>query len=54
LINITPAVTGGTDRYQTSLPGPNGHEMRIHLAGGVHFTAYGDSLMARAIATGIG
>jgi len=53
-IDITPAVTGGTDRYQAFLPGPNGQRMQIHLAGGVHFTPYGYSLMARAIADGVG
>ena len=53
-IDITPAVTGGTDRYHMSLPGPSGRSIKVHLPDGVHFTPYGYSLMARAIADGIG
>ena len=54
LIDITPAVTGRTDRYRLDLPGPDGHPIQVHLLDGIHFTPYGYSLMARAIADGIG
>jgi hypothetical protein len=53
LIDITGAVTGGTGRYRLSLPGPGGRPIPVHRPDGVHFTRYGDALMARAIAQAI-
>lgn len=52
-IDVTPGVTGGTGRYSEYLPGPGGAPVQVRQPDGVHFTAYGATLFARAIAQAV-
>jgi hypothetical protein len=54
LINVTPALTGGTGRYTEDLPGPGGVPVEVRTPDGTHFTLYGAALYGRAIAQAIG
>jgi hypothetical protein len=54
LIDVTPAMSGGTGKYREYLPGPNGSPLQVRQADGVHFTTYGASLFARAVADAVG
>jgi hypothetical protein len=50
LIDVTPAMSGGTGTYQENLPGPGGAPIAVRTPDGTHFTLYGTTLYARAIA----
>ena len=50
LIDVTPALSGATGRYAEFLPGPGGHPVQVRQPDGTHFTIYGVTLFARAIA----
>jgi hypothetical protein len=54
LIDVTPALTGGTGRYTEFLPGPGGVPVEVRTPDGTHFTLYGAALYGRAIAQAIG
>ncbi len=54
LIDVTPAVTGGTGTYEESIPNPAGGVVQVRQRDGVHFTAYGASLFAGAIVSAVG
>jgi hypothetical protein len=53
LIEVGPALTGGTGRYTEFLPGPNGQPVQVRQPDGTHFTIYGVALFARAIAQAV-
>jgi hypothetical protein len=53
LIDVTPALTGGTGKYTEYLPGPGGTPVQVRQPDGVHFTSYGAALFGRAIAAGV-
>jgi len=54
LIDVTPAVTGGTGSYTQYVTGAHGTRVQVRQSDGVHFTTYGASLFARAIADVVG
>ena len=53
LIDVTPAVTGGTGNYAEFLAGPGGQPVEVREPDGVHFTPFGASLLGRAIASAV-
>jgi hypothetical protein len=53
LIDVTPALTGGTGHYTASVPGPDGSRIQVRKSDGVHFTPYGDALFAAVVARAI-
>jgi hypothetical protein len=53
LIDVTPGVTGGTGKFSEYLPGPGGAPIQVRQPDGVHFTPYGATLFARAIAQAV-
>ncbi len=54
LIDVTPALTGGTGRYTEDIPGAGGVPVEVRTPDGTHFTLYGAVLYGRAIAQAIG
>jgi hypothetical protein len=54
LINITPALTGGTGRYAGALPARGGGSIAVRTPDGTHFTLYGANLYAHSIALALG
>ncbi len=54
LINVTPALTGGTGHYSEFIPGQGGVPVEVRTPDGTHFTVYGAALFGRAIAQAIG
>jgi hypothetical protein len=53
LIDVTPGLTGGTGKFSEYLPGPGGAPVQVRQPDGVHFTPYGATLLARAIAQAV-
>ena len=53
LIDVTPAMTGGTGVYREDLPGPGGLPIEVRTPDGTHFTLYGTTLYGRAIAAAV-
>jgi len=53
LIDVTPALTGGTGKFTEFLARPGGQPMQVRQPDGTHFTIYGVALFARAIAEAI-
>jgi hypothetical protein len=53
LIDVTPALTGGTGRYGASVPGPGGRIVRVRRADGVQLTADGKALFAAVVARAV-
>ena len=53
LIDVTPALTGGTGKYTEYLPGPGGTPVEVRTPDGTHFTLYGIALFGRAVAEAI-
>jgi hypothetical protein len=49
LINVTPALSGGTGHYRAFLRGPGGRLVRVRQPDGVHLTSAGEALFARAV-----
>jgi hypothetical protein len=54
LIDVTPALTGGTGRYTGSLSEPDGKRIQVRRSDGVHLTAAGQALFAQAVIEAIG
>jgi hypothetical protein len=54
LIDVTPALTGGTGKFTETLKGPGGHPIEVRTPDGTHFTLYGTTLYGRAVASAIG
>jgi hypothetical protein len=53
LIDVTPALTGGTGRYTEFLKSPGGLPIAVRTPDGTHFTLYGTTLYGRAIAQAV-
>ncbi|GEM_PF-2212143 len=49
LIDVTPALSGGTGHYREFLPGRHGRPVQVRLADGVHLSAAGAALFARVV-----
>ena len=54
LIDVAPALTGGTGKFAGSLVGPGGIPIVVRTPDGTHFTLYGTTLYGRAIAQAVG
>jgi hypothetical protein len=54
LIDVTPALSGGTGTYREYLIGPGGVPIAVRTPDGIHFTLYGTTLYGRAIAGAVG
>ncbi len=54
MINVTPAVTGGTGRYAGTLPARGSGNIAVRTPDGTHFTLYGVNLFAHAVAQALG
>jgi len=54
LIDVTPAVTGDLDRYTQFVTRADGTRVEVRESDGVHFSTYGASLFAKAIADVVG